>query len=199
MQRSGGICFEVITVWKRQDVCAGVFGAPNRSRNDASEPAQDGNVILPERGRLRRKDFNNADDFVIALNRSSENRANTQGPAAPAVYARIVFGVVANDCFASANAFSRKARPGFKARAQFGGIGASSRAAHHFRRLQLVDERDGGPAGPCQSERALNDYVQSGIQVRAALLNFLFDFGPLIDERSVCGSGTRLSLKSTLL
>src|SRR5436190_6218573 len=109
-----------------------MFSALNRPGNEPGQSLQDVDVVLPKSGRFRRKNFQNSDDLIATLYRSSDNGANAQCAATPTVNARVVFGVIAGYGLAGANTLAGKSRASFKTSANLRRVGASTGPANHL-------------------------------------------------------------------
>src|SRR5205814_8924025 len=107
-----------------------MFSAVNRPGNEARQSLQDGDVVFPESGRFRRKNFQNTDDLVTTFYGSSHNGANAQCAAAPTVTACIGFGVIAGYRLAGAKTLAGKSLASFNASAHILRIRDRAGVAH---------------------------------------------------------------------
>src|SRR5205823_2107376 len=95
---------------EREHVVPLVLSASHRPSSNCCKPLQNGNIVFPERGGLRRKHFQNPNDFFSPFDGACNDGTNTQCAAALAVNPRIVLCVVARDCGRATNTGTGKTR-----------------------------------------------------------------------------------------
>ena len=132
-------------------------------------------ILFGERCRLRRKDFQHADEVVVVEDGNDEHGTNAEAARDGGVDARVGFSVGAKLGLAGVETRAGEAILGVEGNAEIGGVESGGGAANH---LVAAHKRQSGGASAGGSDGAHDQFIQDEIESefgRKAGLNLLLD------------------------